>query len=176
MTERVPSAPKRPQELSNHGNVRTDPWFWLRDIDDPATLEYLKAENAHTEAIMEPERELRESLFDEMRGRIKEDDSTVPQKDGDYYYYARFEEGNQYPIYCRKHLSLDAPEEILIDVNVLAKDLDYCRVGSLENSPDHRLLAYSMDSDGSEKYTIYVKDLETGDLLSDAIPGSYYSL
>jgi oligopeptidase B len=176
MTEQVPSAPKRPQELSNHGDIRTDPWFWLRDIDDPATLEYLKAENAHTEAIMEPERELRESLFDEMRGRIKEDDSTVPQKDGDYYYYARFEEGNQYPIYCRKHLSLDAPEEILIDVNVLAKDLDYCRVGSLENSPDHRLLAYSMDSDGSEKYTIYVKDLETGELLSDAIPGSYYSL
>jgi oligopeptidase B len=176
MTERVPSAPKRPQELSNHGNVRTDPWFWLRDIDDPATLEYLKAENAHTEAIMEPESALQEALFEEMRGRIKEDDSTVPQKDGDYYYYARFEEGNQYPIYCRKHLSLDAPEEILIDVNALAKDLDYCRVGSLENSPDHKLLAYSMDSDGSEKYTIYVKNLETGELLPDAIPGSYYSL
>jgi len=176
MTERVPSAPKRPQELSNHGNVRTDPWFWLRDIDDPATLEYLKAENAHTKAIMEPESALQEALFEEMRGRIKEDDSTVPQKDGDYYYYARFEEGNQYPIYCRKHLSLDAPEEILIDVNALAKDLDYCRVGSLENSPDHKLLAYSMDSDGSEKYTIYVKNLETGELLPDAIPGSYYSL
>ena len=176
MTERVPSAPKRPQELSNHGDIRTDPWFWLRDIDDPATLEYLKAENAHTEAIMESESALQEALFEEMRGRIKEDDSTVPQKEGDYYYYARFEEGNQYPVYCRKHLSLDDPEEILIDVNVLAKDLDYCRVGSLDNSPDHKLLAYSMDSDGSEKYTIYVKNLETGELLPDAIPGSYYSL
>ena len=176
MTERVPSAPKRPQEISNHGDTRTDPWFWLRDIDDPATMEYLKAENAHTEAVMEPETELQEALFEEMRGRIKEDDSTVPQKDGDYYYYARFEEGNQYPIYCRKHLSLDASEETLIDVNVLAKDLDYCRVGSLDNSPDHKLLAYSMDSDGSEKYTIYVKNLETGELLPDAIPGSYYSL
>ena len=176
MIDRAPSAPQRPQELSIHGDIRTDPWFWLRDIDDPGTLEYLKAENAYTEAILEPENALRESLFEEIRGRIKEDDSTVPQKDGDFYYYARFEEGNQYPIYCRKHLSLDASEEIMLDVNELAKDLDYCRVGSLENSPNHKLLAYSMDSDGSEQYTIYVKNLETGDLMSEAIPNSYYSL
>ncbi|MBC8279556.1 MAG: S9 family peptidase, partial [Chloroflexi bacterium] len=94
----------------------------------------------------------------------------------DYYYYTRFEECNQYPIFGRKHLSLDAPEEVLLNVNELAKDLDYCRVGSLENSPDHKLLAYSMDSDGSEKYTIYIKNLETGELLSEAIAGSYYSL
>ena len=176
MTDRVPSAPKRPRELSNHGDVRNDPWFWLRDIDDPETLEYLKAENAHTEAIMEPERALQEALFEEMRGRIKEDDSTVPRKDGDYYYYTRFEEGNQYPIFCRKHLSLDASEEVLLDVNVLAKDLDYCPVGSLENSPDHKLLAYSMDADGSEIYSIYIKNLETGELLAEAITNSYYSL
>ncbi len=176
MIDRVPSAPKRPQELSKHGDVRNDPWFWLRDIDDPGTLEYLKAENAYTEAIMEPERALQGALFEEMRGRIKEDDSTVPQKDGDYYYYTRFEEGNQYPIFCRKRLSLDASEEAILDVNVLAKDLDYCRVGSMENSPDHKLLAYSMDADGSEIYTIYIKNLETGELLADAITNSYYSL
>ena len=176
MLDRVPSAPKRPQEFSDHGDIRNDPWFWLRDIDDPETQEYLKTENAYTEAIMEPERALQETLFEEMRGRIKEDDSTVPQKDGDYYYYTRFEEGNQYPVFCRKRLSLDASEEVLLDANVLAKDLDYCRVGSLENSPDHKLLAYSMDADGSEIYTIYIKNLETGELLAEAITNSYYSL
>ena len=176
MNNQTPSAPKRPQEFSNHGDVRNDPWFWLRDIDDPQTKEYLEAENAYTEAIMEPENDLREKLFEEMRGRIKEDDSTVPQKDGDYYYYTRFEDGSQYPIFVRKHLSLDAQEEVILNVNELAADLDYCRVGSLENSPDHKLLAYSMDSDGSERYTIYIKDLETGKLLTDAISGSYYSL
>ncbi len=176
MIDQEPSAPKRPQEFSNHGDTRSDPWFWLRNIDDPQTIEYLKAENAYSEAIMEPESELQEKLFQEMRSRIKEDDSTVPQKDGDYYYYTRFEEGNQYPIFGRKHLSLDAHEEVLLNVNELAKDLDYCRVGSLEYSPDHKLLAYSMDSDGSEIYTIYIKNLETGELLTDIIPGSYYSL
>ena len=176
MIDQEPSAPKRPQEFSNHGDTRSDPWFWLRNIDDPQTMEYLKAENAYSEAIMEPESELQEKLFQEMRSRIKEDDSTVPQKDGDYYYYTRFEEGNQYPIFGRKHLSLDAHEEVLLNVNELAKDLDYCRVGSLEYSPDHKLLAYSMDSDGSEIYTIYIKNLETGELLTDIIPGSYYSL
>ena len=176
MIDQEPSAPKRPQEFSNHGDTRSDPWFWLRNIDDPQTIEYLKAENAYSEAIMEPESELQEKLFQEMRSRIKEDDSTVPQKDGDYYYYTRFEEGNQYPIFGRKHLSLDAHEEVLLNVNELAKDLDYCRVGSLEYSPDHKLLAYSMDSDGSEIYTVYIKNLETGELLTDIIPGSYYSL
>jgi oligopeptidase B len=176
MTDRAPSAPQRPQELTNHGDIRVDPWFWLRDIDDPETLEYLKAENAHTEAILQPENALQEALFQEMRGRIKEDDSTVPAKDGDYFYFTRFEEGNQYPIFCRKHLTLEAPEQVLLDVNELARDRDYCRIGSLENSPDHKLLAYSMDSDGSERYTIYIKNLDTGELLAESIPGSYYSL
>ena len=176
MTDPAPTAPQRPQELTTHGETRSDPWFWLRDVSDPETLEYLRAENAHTEAVMASEEPLQQSLYEEMRGRIKEDDSTVPQKEGDYYYYTRFEEGKQYPIHCRKHLSLDAPEQILIDVNELAKDKDYCRVGRWENSPDHRWLAYSVDTDGSEQYTIVIKDLETGDLLGEAITNSYYSL
>ena len=176
MTDPTPAAPKRHLELTNHGETRTDPWFWLRDVNDPETLAYLRAENAHTEAVMAPEEDLRQSLYEEMRGRIKEDDSTVPEKEGDYYYYTRFEEGKQYPIHCRKHLSLDAPEDILIDVNALAEDKDYCRVGRWENSPDHRWLAYSIDTDGSEQYTIVIKDLETGVLLSESIPNCYYSL
>ncbi len=176
MTDPTHAAPQRPQELTTHGDIRSDPWFWLRDVDDPETLEYLRAENAHTEAVMATEESLQQSLYEEMRGRIKEDDSTVPQKEGDYFYYTRFEEGKQYPIHCRKHLSLDAPEEILIDVNELAQDKDYCRVGRWENSPDHRWLAYSVDTDGSEQYTIVIKDLDTGELLGESIPNSYYSL
>ena len=176
MTDPTPSAPKRPQETTTHGDTRIDPWFWLRDVDDPATLEYLRAENAHTEAVMAPEEELQESLFLEMRSRIKEDDSTVPEKEGDYYYYTRFEEGKQYPIHCRKRRSLDNPEEVLINVNELAEGKDYCRVGNWENSPDHKWLAYSIDDDGSEQYTIVIKNLETGELLEEAITNSYYSL
>jgi len=176
MDNPIPIAPKRPKNITTHGEIRIDPWFWIRDVNDPETMEYLKAENAYTEAIMAPEEELQERLYQEMRGRIKEDDSTVPEKEGDYYYYTRFEEGQQYPIHCRKHLSLVGPEEVLIDVNELAKDLDYCRVGNWENSPDHKWLAYSIDTDGSERYTIVIKNLESGELLDEAIPGSYYSL
>ena len=176
MTEPTPSAPKRPKEITTHGDTRIDPWFWLRDVEDPATLEYLRAENAHTEAVMAPEEELQERLFLEIRARIKEDDSTVPEKEGEYYYYTRFEEGKQYPIHCRKRGSPDGPEEILINVNELAEGKDYTRVGSWENSPDHKWLAYSVDSDGSEQYTIVIKNLETGELLDEAIPNSYYSL
>ena len=176
MDNPIPIAPKRPERITTHGDTRIDPWFWLRDVDDPETLEYLRAENAYTEAVMAPEEALQERLYHEMRSRIKEDDSTVPEKEGDYYYYTRFEEGQQYPVHCRKHLTLEASEEVLIDVNELARGLDYCRVGNWENSPDHRWLAYSIDTDGSEIYTIMIKDLEKGELLEEAIPGSYYSL
>ena len=176
MDNPIPIAPKRPKNITTHGEARNDPWFWLRDVDDPETMGYLRAENAYTEAAMAPEEALQERLYQEMRGRIKEDDSTVPEKEGDYYYYTRFEEGLQYPIHCRKHLSLVAPEEVLIDVNELAKGLDYCRVGNWENSPDHRWLAYSVDTDGSEIYTIVIKNLESGELLDESISGSYYSL
>ena len=176
MTIPVPSAPQRPQELSAHGVTRVDPWFWLRDVNDPATLEYLKAENAYTETVMQPTEDLQRDLFEEMRGRIKEDDSTVPEKEGDYHYYTRFEEGKQYPIHCRKHLSPDDKEQFLIAENELAKNKDYCRVGRWENSPDHKWLAYSLDDDGSEQYTIFFKNIETGELLGESIPNSYYSL
>ena len=171
-----PSAPKRRQELKLHDDTRIDPWFWLKSVDDPETIAYLEAENAHTDAVMRPTEALQETLYQEMRGRIKEDDSTVPEKEGAYYYYTRYQEGGQYPIFCRKHQTLEADEEVLLDANVLAQDQDYLRVGALENSPDHRWLAYSLDTDGSEQFTIQVKDLESGQLLPDTIPNTYYSL
>ena len=176
MSMEPPVAPQRPGESEIHGNRHVDPWYWLKDIEDPATMEYLKAENAYTDAVMGPTQQLQDTLYEEMRGRIKEDDSTVPEKEGDYYYYVRFAEGQQYPVYCRKHLGLEAPEQAILDVNQLAEGQDYVRVGSLENSPDHRWLAYSLDTDGSETFTIHFKDLETGETLAERVPNTYYSL
>ena len=171
-----PVAPRRPHAVEAHGDTWSDPWFWLREQDDPETMAYLTAENAYTDAFLNPLKSLQDNLYEEIRGRIKEDDNTVPEKDGDYYYYVRYEEGGQYPIYCRKYGSENGPEEILLDVNALASEHDYTRVGTFENSPDHRMIAYGVDNDGSEQYTIRVVNLETGDTLPDTIPNTYYSL
>ena len=171
-----PVAPRREHVVSAHGDTWADPWFWLREQDDPATMEYLHAENAYTDAFLDPLKSLQDTIYEEIRGRIKEDDNTVPEKEGDYYYYVRYEEGGQYPIYCRKYGSEEATEEVLLDVNTLAEGHDYTRVGTFENSPDHRLIAYGVDHDGSEQYTIRVVNVETGETLSDTIPNTYYSL
>ena len=172
-----PLAPQRPHTVTAHGDARPDPWHWLREQDDPDTLAYLRAENAYTEAFLAPLSDLQERIYAEIRGRIKEDDNSVPEQEGDYYYYVRYEEGGQYPIYCRRQGNPDAgPETILLDVNRLAEGRDYTSVGAFENSPDHRLVAYGADFDGSEQFTIRVIDLATGETLPDAIPNAYYSL
>ena len=171
-----PVAPRRPHTVAAHGDTWPDPWFWLREQEDPATMEYLRAENAYTEAFLEPLKSLQDGIYEEIRGRIKEDDNTVPEKEGDYYYYVRYEEGGQYPIYCRKRGSEDGPEEVLLDVNVLAEGHDYTRVGAFENSPNHQLIAYGVDFDGSEQYTVRVVNLASGETLPDTIPNTYYSL
>ena len=176
MTNQPPKAPQKPKELGIHGDTRNDPWFWIRDLEDADTLEYLKAENAYTDAVMKPTEESQQRLFEEMRARIKEDDSSVPEREGEYYYYTRYAENQQHPIFCRKRHTLEGAEEVLIDVNELGQGLDYIQLGFADNSPDHRWLAYSVDTDGSEQYTIYVKDLTTGELLADTIPNTYYSL
>jgi oligopeptidase B len=171
-----PLAPKRDTILMHHGIPRTDPWYWLRYRDDPAVMDYLNAENAYTDAVMASTRDLQAMLYKEMRARIKEDDATVPEKEGAYFYYERYEQGDQYPIYCRKHQSLDAPEEILLDVNQLSKDESYIELGVCENSPDHRYLVYSLDLDGSEEYTVAIKDLHNRNLLDERIERTYDSL
>jgi len=171
-----PRAKVVPVSTTLFGDTRTDPYAWLRDRNDPDTIPYLEAENAYTKAMTQPTEPLQAQLYDEMLGRIKQTDLSVPVKKDDYFYYSRTEEGKQYAIYCRKHGSLEAPEEILLDGNVLGEGKKYFRVGNFAVSPNHRLLAYSVDFEGDEMYTIRVMDLETRALLADEIPNTYYSL
>jgi oligopeptidase B len=171
-----PVAKTVPHQMTVLGDTRVDNYFWLRDRKDPDTINYLEDENRYTEAIMKSTDGLQTKLYAEMLGRIKQTDLSVPLKRDDYFYYTRTEEGKQYPIYCRKHGSLDAKEEVLLDGNVMAEGKKYFRIGNFVPSPNHRLLAYSVDFEGDEAYTIRVKNLDTGALLPDEIPNTYYSL
>jgi oligopeptidase B len=141
----------------------------MRDREDPGVIDYLRAENDYLELVMQHTKPLQARLFLEMKGRIPEQDSSVPEKKGDYFYYSRMERNRQYPVYCRKKHSLDAPEEILIDQNLLAEGRAFCSLGALAVSPDGTKLAYSVDLQGAEVYTLYVKDLASGELYPDRI-------
>ena len=171
-----PVAAKQPKRIEAHGDVRIDDYFWLRERDNPTVRTYLDAENAYLDSLMAHTKPLQETLYQEMRGRIQEDDASVPERIGDYYYYRREEEGKQYPIYCRKAGSLDAPEEVLLDQNDLAAGHDFCDLGVYRISPNHQLLAFSVDYDGNERFLLQVKDLTTGHIVSDAIPDTFYSV
>lgn len=153
-----------------HGHVRIDPYYWLRERDNPEVLAYLQAENAYTEAVMAHTRTLRETLFREMKGRLKPTDASVPFRMDEYFYYVRYETECEYPIYCRKHRTLEAPEEIMLNGNELAKGHEYFVIGNWAVSPQHDLLAYAVDTQGRRIYTMYVKQLATGEHLSDVIP------
>jgi oligopeptidase B len=175
-TDRPPAAKIAPRKMTVHNDVREDNYFWLRDRSDPETSAYLEAENAYTRAMMRPAEDLQTRLYSEMLGRIKQTDMTVPVRRDGYYYYTRTEEGKPYSIYCRKQGSLVAPEEILLDANGLAEGHEYFRLGVFAPSPNHALLAYSVDLTGDEVFTVRVKNLETGALLPDEIRGTSYSL
>jgi oligopeptidase B len=162
--------------MTLHGDTRVDNYFWLRDRTDPDTIKYLEAENEYTKAVMKPTEPLQSKLYEEILGRIKQTDLTVPVKRDEFLYYSRTEERKQYSIYCRRALSPDAPERILLDGNTLAEGKKYFRVGNFRPSPNHQLLAYSDDFAGDEAYTIRVKDLASEKLLADEIPNTYYSL
>ena len=170
---RYPIAQKRPHKITQHGQTRVDAYFWMRDREDPALLDYLKAENAYLEEVMQHTKLLQKLLFEEMKARIKEDDESAPIKHGGYYYYRRTAAGKQYPYYCRKKRTLDAPEEVILDQNALAKGMAFCRVGAFSISPDHQKLAYSVDPDGTEKCTLYIKDLNTGEHYPEQIPETW---
>ena len=171
-----PVAAPRPIQLRTHDDVRTDPYFWLRERANPDVIAYLEAENAYTEAVMSDTVAVQQALFDEMRSRIKESDQSAPVQIDDYFDYERTEAGKQYNIYCRKQRSMNDPEEILLDLNQEAEGHDYLRLANFSVSPDHKRLAYALDSAGSEVYTLHIKDLTTHDLLPDVIPNTYYGL
>ncbi len=171
-----PSAKIVPHVTTIHGDTRVDNYFWLRDRNHPDTLAYLRAENAYAEEIVKPAVPLQARLYEEMLGRIKQTDVGAPVKRDEYFYYTRTEEGKPYPIHCRKQGSLDSPEQVLLDGNHLAEGRSYFRIGNFLTSPNHRLLAYSVDFEGNEMYTIRVKNLDTGEHLTDEIPNTYYSL
>jgi oligopeptidase B len=162
-----PVAKKAPKASVLHGEKRVDDYFWLREKENPAVVSYLTAENSYTDAVMRPTEALQETLYKEMLGRIQQTDLSVPQKDGGYWYYNRTEEGKQYPIFCRKKGSLDAPEEVLLDGNKLAAGQKFFNLGALSVSNDGNLLAYSTDYTGFRQYTLEVKDLRTGKTLPD---------
>ncbi|MFQ6606792.1 MAG: S9 family peptidase [Fidelibacterota bacterium] len=165
-----------PHDITVHGDHRIDPYYWLRNREDPVVMEYLEAENAYTEQVMKHTEAFQEQLYQEIKSRIKETDLSVPVKIDDYYYYTRTEEGKQYPIHCRKFGSLEAPEEIILDENALAAGYTYFRLGAFAVSPNHQLLAYSVDTTGAEKYRLFVLDLSQNRLLSDVIDNTYTSV
>lgn len=164
-----PRARVEPRVHTHHGEVRVDEYFWLRDRSDPEVIAYLEAENSYTAAVMRHTEQLQKSLYQEMRGRIKETDLSVPELVDGNFYYTRTEAGWQYPILCRKRSCLQAPEEILLDQNPLAAEHTYFRIGASQVSPDHRFLAYSVDTSGAEEFSLYIKDLATGRLLPESI-------
>ena len=171
MTHTPPDANPKDKELSIHGDTRFDPYYWLNDRENPEVIKYLEDENSYTSAVLKSTEKMQKHLFEEMKGRIKEDDSSVPYFLNDYWYIRRYEKGKDYPIFTRKHKTLDAEEEILLNVNELAKDLTYCQVSGISVSPDNTKLTYGVDTLSRRVYTIKVKDLISGKTLEDEIHG-----
>src|SRR5450432_4204357 len=168
-----PRAPQKPERSEHHGVSLVDPWAWLKDpgypkVEDEAVLAYLKAENAYFEAVMAPQQPLIETLFQELRGRIKEDDESVPSKDGAWRYHSKFETGGQYRAWYRQAIT-GGETELLLDETALASGLEYFQLGSLDVSPNGQLMAYATDTTGSERFTMRVRDLARAVELPDEI-------
>ncbi len=182
-----PAASRVPSERTHHGDTFVDEYAWLAAKDDPETIAFLAAENSYTEALTSGQEGLRETIFGEIKARTKETDLSVPVRDGAWWYYARSIEGKQYLVHCRRSVRPDdtgppmtadggplAGEVVLLDVNELAGDSPFIRLGAVDVSPDGRLLAYSTDLSGNERYTLRFKDLQTGAVAPDEIPDTYY--
>jgi oligopeptidase B len=170
----APDAAKKPHEVkAPFGATRNDDYYWLRDDDrkNPEMLAYLNAENAYTDAVLAPTKPLQEKLYNEIVGRIKQDDASVPYRERGYWYYTRFETGKDYPIQARRKGSMEAPEEILLDVNQMAEGKGYFSVGDAQVSQDNKLLAWADDAVGRRQYVIRFKNLETGEIYPDTIGG-----
>jgi len=162
-----PVAKKQPKEMTLHGDTRIDNYFWLREKDNPEVIQHLEAENAYTEAVMADTKQLQEQLFQEMKSRVKETDQSAPVRENGYLYYSRTEEGKQYSIYCRRKGDMNAPEEVVLDMNKLAEGKKFLRLGVFDVSPNAELLAYALDYDGSRKFKLFVKNLQTGAIVEE---------
>lgn len=167
-----PVAEKIPKELTIHNDTRIDDYFWLRERENPKVIDYLEAENDYLKKVMQHTEKFQKKLFREIVGRIKQTDMSVPYKTNGYFYYTRYEEGKEYPIYCRKKGSLEADEEIMLNVNEMAEGHAFYQVRGLNVSEDNMLLAFGVDTVSRRKYTIHFKNLETGEILPDKIPNT----
>lgn len=170
-----PVAERREHRTRLHGEVRVDPYAWLRDKDDPATIPYLEAENAHTQAVCAHLEEVRTTLYDEMLGRIQQTDLSVPVEHGPYTYYNRTEEGLDYPIRCRR-LRAGGPEQVLLDANIETEGHAFYKVHAVQISPDHSMLAWAVDTTGYEQFVVHIRDLTTGETLAETIENVGWSL
>ena len=167
-----PKAEKIKKELTAHGQTRVDEYYWLNDREDEKVIAYLEAENAYTDTLLKHTEAFQEKLYEEIIGRIKQTDESVPYKNRGYWYYTRYEEGKEYPIYCRKKESMDAEEEVMLNVNIMAEGHEYYQVTGLSLSLDNKMLSYGVDSVGRRQYTLHVKNLETGQMLDMSIPNT----
>ncbi|MGH1437277.1 MAG: S9 family peptidase [Lewinella sp.] len=168
----APVATKIPKELTIHGDTRTDNYYWLNERENPEVISFLNAENTYKDEMMSHTKDFQDKLFEEMKGRIKEDDQSVPYKDNGYFYLTSYKEGQEYPVYSRKKGTLEAEEEVMLNVNELAKDFSYFNVGSRSVSPNNELLAYGEDTLSRRIYTIRFKNLKTGEMIEDRIPNT----
>jgi oligopeptidase B len=173
-TPEPPFAPERPRTLKAHGDRRVDPYYWLREKDNPEVIRYLEAENSYADAVMAPTLPLQERLYREIVGRVQQTDTSAPALFKGWWSYTRTVEGLDYEIYCRRSGSMESNEEVVLDANELAKGHEYFDLGYVERSPDERLVAYAADLDGSERHELRFRDLATGADLEDVIPGVYY--
>lgn len=167
---RPPVAPRHPRTMNLHGESIADDYWWLREKANPEVMRYLKAEDAFASAWMAPTEALRKSLYDELLGRIQEDDLSVPYRKNGYWYYSKTEKGKQYPTLCRKRGSLEAPEQIVLDMNLMAQGHPFFSIDTYEPSDDGNLLLYSTDTTGFREYTLRARDLRTGRDLPLEIP------
>lgn len=171
-----PVAKKQSHKLTVHNDTRIDNYYWLNNKEDQEVLNYLHAENAYTKAMMQHTEAFQKELFEEMKARIKEDDTSVPYKLNGYWYQTKFETGKDYPVYIRKKESLDAPEELLFDCNEMAKAHAYFKLGGISISPDNTMAAFSTDIISRRQYTIRIKNLKTGEVYKDAIENTTGSI
>jgi oligopeptidase B len=165
----APSARKIPKELKIHGDLRIDNYFWLNDRENQDVIDYLNQENAYYKAVTAHTKKFQDDLFEEMKSRIKEDDESVPYKKNGYYYITRFEKGMQYPVYTRKKESLEAQEEIIVNVNEMAEGFEYYALSGLNVSPDNRIAAFGVDTLSRRQYDLRFKNLETGEFYPEEI-------